>query len=924
MLKIRSLTLSHVAGVRHAHLEIPETGVVVVHGPNEAGKSTLLRAIRLLLDDTPTSSRKREVKVLKDVSVDEPTTMSARMTVGEVDLEITKAFNKGSGRCELTVTAPRAESLTGRQASDRFSDILREEVDPALLDALTVEQGASLDQLAAAGLGPLERALSEDAGADIATTPAETGGTATLIDRIAAERARYFTPGGRPSKELKAAQDELQDASEEHEAAEAAYVRAQKLIADLEQFRAEKTAVSRQEPQAREAARDAAEAFAAGKESQRRLEEQRGVLTGARQGRELAQQRLQVRADRISEFDTAEKAAQTAARAVDEATEAAADEREREAELRELLAQARRRSRTLTAHARFITARSNHRDKTVTHRKLENQQVQATSISGEIDATQQKLALNTATGDALTAVHRAVAELQKAESVRAATATTVQVAGPSDARFTVDGDEYGVDDAQATVQVTGRRELGLGEFTVTVTPGRDAEKPGGTADVDDAVSRAENALADALANAGADTVDQVEQRAEQRRRLRDTLSEQRLGLSQATGGNTLEELGRRIAESARDVASAESAATSAQERVRIEDPEATVDLANQSGTVESLADPPESLESLESLASSALAEAEQAEAEADALREQLDDLARAGAVAILDSRTAEHGRESARVETIKESLDRARAETTDEDLRSQVRSAEGAEKEAERQLEALVEELEQATGGELTDLSTLQGLAEGAQSRVDRLRSRVEDIGHEISTANGALGQHSGVAERRESASASFRRAERTLATVTQRADAADTLYRAVETARDDARRRYEAPYRASVEKLARTLYGRAVSVEFDENLSISRRVLDTTALDAAQLSGGAREQLAILSRLAVADIVGGGEGVPVVIDDALGFSDAARIRRMNLVLSQLGASHQIIVLTCEPARFDSVPGARVASMSQLMSEPPE
>jgi uncharacterized protein YhaN len=40
-------------------------------------------------------------------------------------------------------------------------------------------------------------------------------------------------------------------------------------------------------------------------------------------------------------------------------------------------------------------------------------------------------------------------------------------------------------------------------------------------------------------------------------------------------------------------------------------------------------------------------------------------------------------------------------------------------------------------------------------------------------------------------------------------------------------------------------------------------------------LSGGAKEQLGIVARLASAALVAKEDGVPVVIDDALGFTDA-------------------------------------------------
>jgi uncharacterized protein YhaN len=69
---------------------------------------------------------------------------------------------------------------------------------------------------------------------------------------------------------------------------------------------------------------------------------------------------------------------------------------------------------------------------------------------------------------------------------------------------------------------------------------------------------------------------------------------------------------------------------------------------------------------------------------------------------------------------------------------------------------------------------------------------------------------------------------------------------------------------------------------------------------------------------LAVADLVGGGDAVPVFIDDALGFSDRGRIGRMNLVLDALGRDHQIIVLTCDVARFEGIAGAEFVPMEQV------
>lgn len=924
MLKINSLTLDHVAGVATAHLEIPESGVLVVHGPNEQGKSTLLRAIRLLLDNVPTGSKKREVKALKDVSADEPTTITADLTVGDRELEITKSYNKGGGRCELRVTAPRAENLTGREASDRFADIMATEVDAALLDALTIEQGESMELLAAAGLAPLERALGSSAGDtgqdDNAGSAAGAPDASGLVDRIAAERARYYTATGRPTKELKAAEDEFTDAQTEQAAAQSRYDQAQGLITDLERLRAEKEGIVRQEPAALADAEKAASDLAAGREAQAKLEKYRGEVTRASQALELAQQRHRVRTEKIREIETAGNALEQAEEAVRQAREAADSEREQEKELRTRYAAARRASWTAKAYVGYMEALRAHHTAVAARDAAAQKKEDAEGTAEQVRDMERQVSDNPATGDAVSAIHAAAAELRRAESVRDAAATTVGITGIPGVGITVDGDDRTLDDGTATVHATSRRELVLGDFTVTVTPAHDLGQ------VQDDVDRARSTLDGALADVGASTVEEAEERAAARRAGAERLAELKLELGRVTGGVRVDDLARALDECVEEVSATRSRVGEARGRITTEDPDGEVDLPGIAAVrggpgaeipqdeVPQDGDPQVGIPVVQERAA-------QEERTAESVREDLDALARAGAVVRLDGRVTERDRQASQLARLTTGLDEAREETTDEALATAVAQGEQDRESAEQALQQVTDELECSGAVAVTDLSVLEGLADGARSRVDRLRERSESVSLDISRANGALGEHSGVAERREEAEARLQRAQRYLDRVTERATAADVLHRAVEQARSDARQRYEAPFRRSFEKLALTLYGRAVDFEFDEDLGVSRRVLDAAALDTAQLSGGAQEQIAVLSRLAVADIVGGGDAVPIIIDDALGFSDAGRVQRMNLVLSQLGMSHQIIVLTCDPARFDSVPGATMTSMDTVRNQ---
>jgi energy-coupling factor transporter ATP-binding protein EcfA2 len=947
MLTISSLTLTHVAGVEYARVEVPQDGVLVVHGPNERGKSTVLRAFRLLLSDTPTGSTRKQVRELKDIAADEPTTVSADLRVGPYALTVTKAFNKGGGRCELSVSRPRVENLTGREAADRFAEILSEEVDADLLAALTVEQGKSMDMVEAAGLGPLEHALGSapetDNGAGAPGTSESSLATGPLLDRIAAERERYYTPTGRPARELKDVADRLDAATTEQTDAASRYSQAQGLIADLERLRAEKDEVARQEPVARADAKKASSDLEAGREAHATLERHRTAVLQATQVLELAEQRHQVRVEKVRELTEATDAVAAAARRVSEAADAATEEKEREAQVRLCWEQARRTVSLATAYADYLAAVKARHDADDAREKIAEQQEQVAEFAERIRVEETSLAENPVDDRALAAVHQATADLRRATSVRDAAATTMSIrsiSGGRGASVTVDGEDRVLSDDGLSIAATSRHTLGLGDFEVTVTPALDLR------DVEDDVDRARSTVEKTLERFGVDSAEAAERRGEERRKSADAIAELKLDLSTASGGLSVTELDERAEQLTAAQQESEAAIVAARERVLDIDPESTVTEETLPGIDAVRGGEPETADLPD--AAEVRQTAEQAGADAEDLRDELDSIARAGAVFQLTTAEAEEERQEAHRQRLETALAQAREQGGDESLEDAVTQAQDTVGTARQAHDHAVTELaetmgwdaglvsgssegadsvgsvgsvgsaEPAPSADLVDLDTLEGLAAGAQARVDRLRERAETISLDMSRASGALGEHSGVAERLEEATARLERLEHEHNRVQQRAAAADGLFQTVEAARDEARRRYEAPFRASFEKLARTLYGRPVTFEFNDDLTVARRVMDGRALETSQLSGGAQEQIAVLGRLAVADIIGGGEGVPIFIDDALGFSDAGRAQRMNLVLAQLASEHQIIVLTCDPGRFDSVPGATMVSMDTL------
>lgn len=89
------------------------------------------------------------------------------------------------------------------------------------------------------------------------------------------------------------------------------------------------------------------------------------------------------------------------------------------------------------------------------------------------------------------------------------------------------------------------------------------------------------------------------------------------------------------------------------------------------------------------------------------------------------------------------------------------------------------------------------------------------------------------------------------------------------------------------------------------------RRGIQVEALD--RLSDGTREQIAVLVRLAFARLLADqGLEIPLVLDDALVYSDDHRIAAMHRALEMAAVSHQVIVLSCREQSFRGLRGNRV------------
>lgn len=102
--------------------------------------------------------------------------------------------------------------------------------------------------------------------------------------------------------------------------------------------------------------------------------------------------------------------------------------------------------------------------------------------------------------------------------------------------------------------------------------------------------------------------------------------------------------------------------------------------------------------------------------------------------------------------------------------------------------------------------------------------------------------------------------------------------------------------------------------VVFDEAFVPQRLARGLSSEALATLSDGTREQLAILVRLGFGHLLAeAGMAAPLILDDALVYSDDERIMRMFAALQAASAHHQVIVFSCRSRSFDRLGGTRLA-----------
>jgi DNA repair exonuclease SbcCD ATPase subunit len=307
--------------------------------------------------------------------------------------------------------------------------------------------------------------------------------------------------------------------------------------------------------------------------------------------------------------------------------------------------------------------------------------------------------------------------------------------------------------------------------------------------------------------------------------------------------------------------------------------------------------------------------AEQA-AEAEAAASGMAEAAAAALAAAREAREAA-ARDAAVGRAGRETAERRRADAAAEAAGPEQREALAAAVAARSRATAAARERVVALAGDAADV----GAAEAAMQDAERAASAAAELRHGLERRLAEVAAliraraDDGVEERRDEVAGLLEEAEARAGRCAAEVRALLRLRDALQAARSAARERYLAPVTRELAPLAARVFDQG-ELRMDPARLLPRALArDGVEEELGTLSGGTREQIAILTRLAFARLLArAGRLTPVILDDALVFADDERIARMFEALSAAAGDLQIIVLTCRQRAFAELqrqPGAR-------------
>ena len=205
----------------------------------------------------------------------------------------------------------------------------------------------------------------------------------------------------------------------------------------------------------------------------------------------------------------------------------------------------------------------------------------------------------------------------------------------------------------------------------------------------------------------------------------------------------------------------------------------------------------------------------------------------------------------------------------------------------------------------LASLTRAKSVEDEARAEINRLRPAIATLDERIARSSGDA-----VEERLAETEQELQIAEADLARIEREIAVLRRLEAALDAAQTDARDRYFAPVAAELKPLLHLLWPDAELTWGHDTLLPEALIRNGQHEPIEILSGGTQEQIALLVRLAFARMLAKtGRHAPVILDDALVFTDDDRIERMFDALHRQAGDLQIIVLSCRQRAFRALGG---------------
>lgn len=883
-MRLVSLRLQNFRGVEDKKVEFAD-GVTIVAGQNETGKSSMMEALRLLRL-TKHTSRAQAVLGLQPVGKDVAPRVTLVGRVGGEDFEYTKQWVRGPA-AELTIEGATRRDYTDHEAHDKFEKLLEDNLDLDLFDALEVAQGDSMDQPQLGKIRALRSALKgrennegpEDEAA--AKWKEHPEGTSTkkdpadqLMEKVSEEKARYFTAQGRPRKDLQTVVDELEAAVK----ALADVAKDAREIEDLTRKHENLTlGLIANEAKLEEAAKE----LQGLKEEQKQIARAEATVEKAKAKQatlsaeaDLAESKWNAYAQEQKRVQALKqdvvKAEEEATHAREELDAATAEHRESEKIARAARAAASRRSEEQADTA----ARAQRLKETAEFARLQEEKTELEKALNDQAKARATLARLKVTDADLGDLRGLEAEVLKVESALKAASAAVTVESLGAEEVLVNGQAQ----EDLPVNLTATYPLTVevpGQVRMTVSPPKDSATY--KQDLEDAQKN----LAGRLTALGVDSVEAAQLQNERRRQAETEEKVAKDLLARLGGQEALAEL----------VAKAS-------------------DLEAKLGSEPVEIPSAEQIEQAEGEASAAAVAAEAAREDREKAERELQAKSSALAFAETTATQTEQAVDQAKARLTDALALTEGTDTDEDDLRETYGKAQEAAKSAQEKLEREAKAL-----SELGPDNTARLLA-NAEALVERFKREVREDADRIVETKTLLDRliAQGVYDKHREAEADHAAAQSNAARVQARAAAVKLLWETLDKHRAKAHKRLVEPLEKTIADLGRPIFGKDFEVKIGEDLTIESRTLGGPHIPFEDLSGGTKEQLSVLGRLAAATLVEE-EGVPVIFDDTLGFSDPERLKALGLVLSEMGEKAQVVVLTCQPDRYDSVGRAHKVSL---------